>query len=69
MLAPVEGNDTCVRVNDPADILLVDAAASEVTMGTIDDLAVDQFVDLFGATATDGCFEADEVIVEIVAAP
>jgi hypothetical protein len=69
MLAPVEGSDTCVRVNDPADILLVDAAASEVTMGTIDDLAVDQFVDLFGATATDGCFEADEVIVEIVAAP
>jgi hypothetical protein len=69
MLAPVEGNDTCVRVNDPADILLVDAAASEVTMATIDDLALGQLVDLFGAVATDGCFEADEVIVEVVAAP
>jgi len=69
MLAPVEGNDTCVRVNDPADILLVDVAASEVTMGTIDDLALGQSVDLFGTMATDGCFEADEVLVEVVAAP
>lgn len=69
MLAPLEGNDTCVRVDDPADILLVDVAASAVTMGTIDSLAVGQSVDLFGLVAMDGCFEADEVIVEIVAAP
>lgn len=31
--------DTCVRVNEDADILLVDLAASEVTMGVIEDLA------------------------------
>ena len=62
------GGDTCVRVNTDADILLVDEAASEVTTGTIEDLALDQNVDLFGITATDSCFDANEVIVEIVAA-
>jgi hypothetical protein len=36
-------------------------------MGTIDDLAVDQRVDLFGITAADSCFDANEVIVEVVA--
>jgi hypothetical protein len=58
-LTLTEGGDTCVRVDDDADILLVDVAASEVTMGTIDDLAVDQLVDLFGATAEDSCFDAN----------
>jgi len=65
-LMPVEGNDTCVRVDEDADILLVNAATSEVTMGTFDDLAEGQFVDLFGVTAIDGCFEANEVIVDVV---
>lgn len=65
-LTPTAGGDTCVRVNADADILLVDEAASEVTMGTINDLAVGQMVELFGATAADSCFEANEVIVEIV---
>jgi hypothetical protein len=67
ILTPDVGNPVCVRVNDDADILLVDEAASEVTMGTIDDLAVDQRVDLFGITAADSCFDANEVIVEVVA--
>ena len=61
-------SDTCVRVNEDADILLVDEANSEVTMGTFADLAVDQAVDLFGTTAADTCFDANEVIVEVVAA-
>ena len=60
--------DTCVRVNDDAGILLVDVAASEVSAGTIDDLAVGQMVDLFGQVAADSCFEANEVIVEVPAA-
>ena len=59
--------DTCVRIDPDADVLLVNEAASEVTMGTIDDLAVDQNVDLFGITATDSCFDANQVIVEVVA--
>jgi len=36
--------DTCVRVNEDADILLVDLAASEVTMGVIEDLAKGQIM-------------------------
>jgi hypothetical protein len=59
------GGDTCVSVNSDADILLVDEANSEVTMGTFDDLAVDQSVDLFGQSAVDSCFMANEVIVEV----
>lgn len=61
--------DTCVRVDEDADIVLVDEANSEVTMGTFADIAVDQSVDLFGMTAVDTCFDANEVIVEIVPAP
>ena len=68
-LSPTAGSDTCVRVDADADILLVDTAASEAKTGTIDDLAVDQMVDLFGVTATDSCFDANEVIVEVVATP
>jgi hypothetical protein len=60
--------DTCVRVDAGADILLVDEANSEVTMGTFADLAVDQSVELFGITAADTCFDANEVIVEVVPA-
>jgi len=52
---------------DLADILLVDEATSEVTMGTIDSLALGQMVDLFGITAVDSCFDANEVFVEVVA--
>jgi len=66
-LIPEVGNTVCVRVNEDADILLVDEATSEVTMGTIDSLALGQMVDLFGITAVDSCFDANEVFVEVVA--
>jgi Domain of unknown function (DUF4382) len=59
--------DICVRVNEDADILLVNATDSEVTMGMFEDLAVDQVVDLFG-TMND-CFDASEVIVDASPAP
>jgi hypothetical protein len=64
-LTLTEGGSTCVHVLDDADILLVDVANSEVTMGTFDDLAVDQAVELFGESVVDLCFEANEVIVEV----
>jgi len=64
-----ESGDTCVRVNVDADILLVDAENATVTIGEFADLAVDQSVDLFGMTAEDSCFDANEVIVEVPAAP
>ncbi len=61
--------DTCVIVNEDADILLVDTAASEVESGSIDDLELGQDVDLFGDEAVDSCFMANEVIVEVFAVP
>lgn len=67
-LTLTDGGNACVRVDLEADILLVDAANSVVTMGEFSDLAVDQMVDLFGQPSTeDDCFEANEVIVEVVA--
>ena len=67
VLTPEVGNTVCVRVNEDADILLVDEAASEVTMGTFDDLAAGQMVDIFGVIDTnDNCLDANEVIVEVV---
>jgi len=69
VLLPEVGNPINVRVNDNADILLVDEAASTVTMGTIDSLALEQMVDLFGITAADGTFDANEVIIEVVPTP
>jgi hypothetical protein len=63
------GGDTCVRVGDSADVLLVDDANSTVTMGTFADLALGQTVDVFGQSVADSCFEANEVIVEVAATP
>ncbi len=63
------GGDISVTVLEGADILLVDTAASEVTMGTFDDLDVGQIVDLFGSMPMTGVFEANEVIVDLDAGP
>jgi len=63
------GGDISVTVLEGADILLVDTAASEVTMGTFDDLDVGQIVDLFGSMPMTGVFEANEVIVDVDASP
>lgn len=66
-LTQAGGGDICVRVNDDADILLVDTAASEVTMATFAELAVGQVIDLFGKM--NDCFDANEVIVDVNASP
>jgi len=66
-LTQTGGGDICVRVNDDADILLVDIAASEVTMATFAELAVGQVIDLFGVMSD--CFDANEVIVDVNASP
>jgi len=68
-LALPEGAGTVeVCVLEAADIVLVDEAESTVMMGLFEDLAADQSVDLFGQyAADDSCFEANEVIVEVVA--
>ena len=59
--------DICVRVNEDAAVLLVNTTDSEVTMGSVADLALDQSVDLLG-TMSD-CFDASEVIVDVSPAP
>ncbi|NIS91393.1 MAG: DUF4382 domain-containing protein [Woeseiaceae bacterium] len=66
-LTGMGGGDICVRVDADADILLVDIAASEVTMGTFADLALGQVVELFGVMSD--CFDANEVIVDLNAGP
>lgn len=62
---------TCVNVYADTDVLLVDVAASEVTMGDFTSLLADQVVDVFGQSSAepDGCFEANEVIVDLNASP
>lgn len=60
-----EAGDTCVAVGEETDVLLVDTANSEVTMGSFADLAVDQVVDVFGMSSVEGCFVANEVIVDV----
>jgi hypothetical protein len=66
-LTQTGGGDICVRVKDDADILLVNVAASEVTMATFAELAVGQVIDLFGRM--NDCFDANEVIVDVNASP
>ena len=70
MLTPGVGNDVCVNVAEDASVLLVDVANAEVTTGDFSSLAMDQMVDLFGTApdSSEGCFMADEVIVEVVEA-
>jgi len=64
------GTTACARVDTEADILLVDEANSEVTMGVFTDLAAGDSVDLFGTISeVDGCIDANEVIVAVAAAP
>ena len=57
-------SSVCVQVNEDADILLVDATNSVVTMGDFTDLAAEQIVDVFGEPA-ENCFNANEVIVTL----
>jgi len=66
-LTQTGAGDICVRTNDDTDILLVDVAASEVTMATFAELSVGQVVDLFGEI--NDCFDANEVIVDVNASP
>ncbi|MGB5510544.1 MAG: DUF4382 domain-containing protein [Woeseiaceae bacterium] len=63
----LSGASTTVNVTvlGDADILLVNEAASEVTIGDITSLANGQMVELFGTFPGDGLFDANEVIVVV----
>ena len=58
-----------VTVADAPVILLIDEVASEVTEGSIEDLADGQSVDLFGMEPSEGLFTASEIIVDVTPAP
>lgn len=61
-----ETGDVQVCVLATTSILLVDETNAEVTTATFADLAVDQVVDVFGTMPEgEGCFEANDVIVEV----
>jgi hypothetical protein len=67
-----DSGDVTVTLVEGADILLVDVAASEVTMGAFENLYAGQVVDLFGtdvSTETENLFDANEVIVDVNASP
>lgn len=61
------GGDTCVRLLADADILLVDTPNSTVTAGEFADLQLGQSIEAFGGSVVDSCFEANEVIAEVIA--
>jgi hypothetical protein len=61
-----ETGDVQVCMSGTTSILLVDETNSEVATATFADLAVDQVVDVFGTMPEgEGCFEANEVIVDV----
>jgi hypothetical protein len=64
-----DSGDVVVTLGSEAYILLVDVAASTVTMGGFADFYVGQIVDIFGATTGETTFEASEVIVDVNASP
>lgn len=70
-----DASTICVRLGDNAEVLLVDEANSQVTTtNTLADLVAlglteDPLADVFGVPDVDSCFEANEVIVAIEAAP
>ena len=67
-----DSGDVTVTLTEGAYVLLVDTAASTVTMGEFGDLYEGQVVDVFGtdvSTEAERLFNANEVIVDVDASP
>lgn len=60
-----DAGDTCVNGGDDTDIILVDTVDSIVMTGTYAELELDQTIEVFGQMVEGGCFEANEIIVEV----
>jgi hypothetical protein len=60
-----DAGDTCVNGDDDTDIILVDTVDSIVMTGTYAELELDQTIEVFGQMVEGGCFEANEIIVEV----
>lgn len=59
------GGDMCVDVEDGAIITLVSDGGATMEPGTFADLKAGQSADAFGELGTDGCFVANELVVQI----
>ncbi|RLA30337.1 MAG: hypothetical protein DRR15_14970, partial [Gammaproteobacteria bacterium] len=64
-------SDVCVNLNNDSVIILIseNADGTEVKIGTFADLATEQSVDTYGQQGIGGCFEANEVIVDLTGQP
>jgi hypothetical protein len=60
-----DAGDTCVNGDDDTDIILVDTVDSIVMTGTYAELELGQTIEVFGQMVEGGCFEANEIIVEV----
>ena len=63
-----DGGDRCVEFDDDLEIFLIspdegDGIISE--RGTVEDLMAGQSVDVYGDEESDGCFEAETIIVDL----
>ena len=59
------GGDICVVVEDGAIITLVSDGGATMEPGDFSDLLADQTADAFGELGIDGCFHANELVVQI----
>jgi hypothetical protein len=65
-----EGGTQCIRILPDADIQVVTVSSSNGTTtepGVLADVSGAREVDLYGTTAGDGCFEAQSVVVFVIA--
>jgi len=62
-----DGGDVCVKLLEEAKITLVsqDGDGTISKEGEFSDLAVGQSVEVFGQSGTGGCFQANEVVVDL----
>jgi len=59
------GGDVCVVLNTGAIITLISADGTEMSPGTFGDLVAGQSADAFGELGIDGCFLANELLVQV----
>jgi len=66
-----DGGDVCVELLEEAEITLVsqDADGTMSENGDFSDLKAEQSVEVFGHSGVGGCFQADEVVVDLTAQP
>ncbi|MDH3715656.1 MAG: DUF4382 domain-containing protein [Gammaproteobacteria bacterium] len=64
-----DASDHCVRILPDADIQVTTESSTGTSTGpgTLEDISLGREVDLYGTTVGDGCFEAQSVVVFVIA--